>query len=64
MLKDLFKQIKNRIINKEDDTSQDPSVYIPIRQKHKTYNLYDLPDGFVIEGNVNISEKGLTELPD
>ena len=64
MLKDLFKQIKNRIINKEDDTNYDPSVYIPIKQKQKTYNLYDLPDGFVIEGDVSITALGLTELPD
>ena len=33
-------------------------------QDGKTYSLYDLPDGFVIEGRVNLSCKGLTELPD
>ena len=63
MLKDLFKQIKNRILAKEDKTNQDSSTYIPIKQNGKTYNLYDLPDGFVIKGDVDLSEKGLTELP-
>ncbi len=33
-------------------------------QDGKMYNLYNLPDGFVIEGDVHLSEKGLTELPD
>ena len=33
-------------------------------QDGKTYNLYNLPDGFVIEGDVNLSYKELTELPD
>ncbi len=33
-------------------------------QDDKTYSLYDLPDGFVIKGDVDLSEKGLTELPD
>jgi hypothetical protein len=33
-------------------------------QDGKTYNLYNLPDGFVIEGDVDLSKKGLTELPD
>ena len=63
MLKDLFKQIKNRILAKEDKTNPDSSAYIPIKQNGKTYNLYDLPDGFVIKGDVDLSEKGLTELP-
>ena len=33
-------------------------------QDGKTYNLYNLPDGFVIEGDVYLSYKELTELPD
>ena len=33
-------------------------------QDGKIYNLYDLPDGFVIEGDVDLSYKELTELPD
>ena len=33
-------------------------------QDGKTYSLYELPDGFVIEGDVNLFRKGLTELPD
>jgi hypothetical protein len=64
MLKDLFKQIKNRILAKENMANPDSSAYIPIKQNGKTYNLYDLPDGFVIEGDVDLSKKGLTELPD
>ena len=38
--------------------------YLPFEQNGITYNLYDLPNGFVIEGNLDISGKGLTELPD
>jgi hypothetical protein len=38
--------------------------YLPLRQGLITYNLYDLPKGFVIEGNVDLSCKNLTELPD
>ena len=33
-------------------------------QGGKTYNLYNLPDGFVIEGDVNLLDKGLSKLPD
>ncbi len=38
--------------------------YLPLEQDGVTYNLYDLPDGFVIKGDVNLSNRGLTELPD
>ena len=38
--------------------------YLPYEQDGKTYNLYDMPDGFVIKGNVDLRDKGLTELPD
>ena len=38
--------------------------YLPFEQDGKTYNLYDLPKGFVIEGDLDLSNKGLTELPD
>ena len=33
-------------------------------QDGKTYSLYELLDGFVIEGDVNLSYEELTELPD
>jgi hypothetical protein len=33
-------------------------------QDGKIYNLYDLPDGFVVEGNLSLRNKHLTELPD
>ena len=35
-----------------------------IKQDGKFYDLYDLPDGFVIKGDLDLSGKGLTELPD
>lgn len=38
--------------------------YMPFEQDGETYNLYDLPDGFVIKGDLNISGRGLTKLPD
>ena len=38
--------------------------YLPFEQDGKTYNLYDMPKGFVIKGSLNLSGKGLTELPD
>jgi len=38
--------------------------YLPFKQDGKTYNLYDMPKGFVIKGNLNLRGKDLTELPD
>ena len=35
-----------------------------IKQDGKFYDLYDLPDGFVIKGDLDLSGKGLTKLPD
>ena len=32
-------------------------------QDGKTYNLYSLPDDFTIKGDVNLSNQGLSELP-
>ncbi|MBQ9271561.1 MAG: hypothetical protein IJ218_04795 [Alphaproteobacteria bacterium] len=34
------------------------------KQDGKLYDLYDLPEGFVIKGDLNLSDKGLTKLPD
>ncbi len=33
-------------------------------QDGKVYNIYNLPDGFVLKGYVDLSQKNLTELPD
>ena len=38
--------------------------YLPFEQDGKTYNLYELPKGFVIKGDLSLPNKGLTELPD
>ena len=38
--------------------------YLPFEQDGISYNLYNLPKGFVIKGNLYLSHKGLTELPD
>ena len=38
--------------------------YLAFKQDGITYNLYDMPKGFVIKGNLDLSDKGLTELPD
>ena len=38
--------------------------YLPFEQDGETYNLYDMPKGFVIKGNLDLSNKSLTELPD
>ena len=38
--------------------------YLPFEQDGKTYNLYDLPKGFVIKGSLDLINKNLTELPD
>ncbi len=35
-----------------------------IYQDSRYYNLFDLPKGFVVKGNVNITKMGLTQLPD
>ncbi len=33
-------------------------------QDGQEYDLNHLPDGFVIQGNIDLSNMGLTELPD
>ena len=38
--------------------------YLSLMQNGKEYNLYNLPKGFVIKGSVNLTNEGLTELPD
>ena len=38
--------------------------YLPFEQDGKTYNLYDMPKGFVIKADLDLSDIGLTELPD
>ena len=38
--------------------------YLPFKQGVKIYNLYNMPKGFVIKGNLDLWNKGLTELPD
>ena len=38
--------------------------YLPFEQDGKTYNLYDMPQGFVIKGTLALNYKDLTELPD
>jgi hypothetical protein len=37
---------------------------LPFKQDGVTYNLYDMPKGFVIKGNLDLSYKDLTALPD
>lgn len=37
---------------------------IPFVQDGKLYDLYHLPEGFVIKGDLDLSNRGLTELPD
>ena len=38
--------------------------YLPFEQAGRIYNLYNMPKGFVIEGDLDLSWKGLAELPD
>ena len=38
--------------------------YLELKQDGKTYNLYDMPAGFVIKGDLVLTGKNLTELPD
>jgi hypothetical protein len=38
--------------------------YLSFYQDGKTYNLFDIPDGFVVEGDLDIQSFGLAELPD
>lgn len=53
---------------KDKETKQKTAApagsYLPYEQDGKTYNLYDMPDGFVIKGNVYLENKNLKELPD
>ena len=45
-------------------TGKKEEKYLPYEQDGKTYNLYDMPDGFVVKGDINLSSKNLKELPD
>ncbi len=38
--------------------------YLPFEQDGKTYNLYELPDGFVIKGDLDLAGKDFEKLPD
>ena len=39
--------------------------YLPFEQDGKTYNLYEMPDGFVVNGDLDLSgQEDLEELPD
>jgi hypothetical protein len=38
--------------------------YLEFKQDGVTYNLYEMPNGFVIKGDLNISFENLAELPD
>lgn len=38
--------------------------YMSFEQDGQTYNLYDMPDGFVIKGDLDLSDRGLKKLPD
>ncbi|MBR1826009.1 MAG: hypothetical protein IJ770_05430 [Alphaproteobacteria bacterium] len=38
--------------------------YLEFEQDGVKYNLYDMPKGFVVKGDLDLSNKGLTELPD
>ncbi|MBR1826012.1 MAG: hypothetical protein IJ770_05445 [Alphaproteobacteria bacterium] len=38
--------------------------YLEFEQDGVKYNLYDMPKGFIIKGDLELINKGLTELPD
>ena len=38
--------------------------YLPFEQDGQAYNLYDMPKGFVIKGDLNLKREYLHELPD
>ncbi|MBR1825586.1 MAG: hypothetical protein IJ770_03260 [Alphaproteobacteria bacterium] len=38
--------------------------YLEFEQDGVKYNLYNMPKGFVIKGDLDLHGKGLTELPD
>ena len=38
--------------------------YLPFEQDGVTYNLYEMPSGFVIKGDLSFNGRDLTELPD
>lgn len=43
---------------------KNPIKSLPYVQDGKVYDLYNLPDGFVIKGDLDLSNRGLKELPD
>ncbi len=67
MLKNLIKQFKDKIIGggkTEECTLRKVDGVFHLAQGGKDYILTNLPDDFVIKGNLDLSEKDLTELPD
>ncbi len=48
----------------QDIKLEGTTKYLPFVQDGKTYNLYNLPNGFVVKGDLDLSNRGLTELPD
>ncbi|MBR1825746.1 MAG: hypothetical protein IJ770_04075, partial [Alphaproteobacteria bacterium] len=62
-----YASLKDRILAAEASIRGLDAVkdkYLPLEQDGVIYNLYNLPDGFVIKGNVDLMFKGLTKLPD
>ncbi len=60
MAKSFLQQLKEKVQKKVGIGTK----FLPYEQDGKRYNLYDMPDGFVIEDSIDISSRGLTELPD
>lgn len=59
-----MRQVVTFIVKKQFDIAHDMACTGIVRQHGKYYNVYDLPNGFVFHGDMDLSYAGLRHLPD
>lgn len=60
----LFGSKQKKTEEAKQETTAPAAPYLPLEQDGETYNLYEMPYGFVIKGDLDLNFKDLTELPD
>ena len=59
-----MRQVVTFIVKKRFGIDADMACTGIVRQKGRYYNVYDLPRGFIYYGNMDLSNAGLSKLPD
>ena len=59
-----MRQVVTFIVRKQFDVAHDMACTGIVRQNGKYYNVYDLPNGFIFHGDMDLSYAGLRHLPD